>query len=185
MSLICKICTRYFVMLSGKVCVSLCYIASVYADSYILPECIVRPGSFGGLMVLYEANFIKLNQLIANLGERAGYCVSRAPGDCDLYLSFEERSRYTCQLRLTYMFSGQDGERVPEPDLVAKVYRDARMVEVRSWVYTQHHEKLRELGAIYTRPLDLCWTRNIMLSKWLDYLLERGHAFPVHSLASA
>lgn len=185
MSLICKICTRYFVMLSGKVCVSLCYIASVYADSYILPECIVRPGSFGGLMVLYEANFIKLNQLIANLGERTGCCVSRAPGDCDLYLSFEERSRYTCQLRLTYMFTGQDGERVPEPDLVAKVYRDARMVEVRSWVYTQHHEKLRELGAIYTRPLDLCWTRNIMLSKWLDYLLERGHAFPAHSLASA
>lgn len=185
MFLMCKIFTRYFVMLSRKVCVSLCYIGNVYADSYILPECIVRPGSFGGLMVLYEANFIKLSQLIGNLGERTGSCVSRAPGDCDLYLRFEERSRYTCQLRLTYMFTGQDDERVAEPDLVAKVYRDARMVEVRSWVYTQHHEKLRELGAIYMRPLDLCWTRNIMLSKWLDYLLERGHAFPEYGLASA
>jgi len=185
MCLVCKIFTRYFVMLSGKVCVPLCYIASVYADSYILPECIVRPGSFGGLMVLYEANFIKLNQLIANLDERTVSGVSHAPGDCDLYLRFDERSRYTCQLRLTYMFGGQDDKRVAEPDLVAKVYRDARMVEVRSWVYTQNHEKLRELGAIYTRPLDLCWTRNIMLSKWLDYLLERGHAFPAHSLATA
>jgi len=135
-------------------------------------------------MVLYEANFIKLNQLIANLGERTGNSVSHAPGDCDLYLRIEERSRYTCQLRLTYMFTGQDGQPLAEPDLVAKVYRDARMVEVRSWVYTQHHEKLRELRAIYTRPLDLCWTRNIMLSKWLDYLLERGHTFPAPCLAS-
>ena len=181
----CKIVTRYFVMLSGKVCVSLCYIASVYADSYILPECIVRPGSFGGLMVLYEANFIKLNQLVESLGQRTGSNVSRAPGDCDLYLRIEERSRYTCQLRLTYMFSAQNDERVAEPDLVAKVYRDARMVEVKSWVYTQNHAKLRELGVIYMRPLDICWTRNMMLSKWLDYLLERGHTFPVNSLASA
>ena len=33
------------------------------ADSYIVPECIARPGSFGGLMTLYEANYIKLTQL--------------------------------------------------------------------------------------------------------------------------
>jgi len=172
-------------MVSESVFNSLCYIASVYADSYILPECIVRPGSFGGLMVLYEANFIKLNQLIGNLCDRTGTSISHAAGDCDLYLSMEGRSRYTCQVRLTYLFAGQDAEWVAEPDLLAKVYRDARMVEVRSWVYTHHHEKLRELGARYTRPLDICWTRNIMLSKWLDYLLERGHGFPAQSLARA
>lgn len=157
----------------------------MYADSYILPECIVRPGSFGGLMVLYEANFIKLNQLIGNVCDRTGASISHASGDCDLYLNMEGWSRYTCQVRLTYLFAGQDAEQLAEPDLLAKVYRDARMVEVRSWVYTDHHPKLRELGARYSRPLDLCWTRNIMLSKWLDYLLERGHGFPAHKLASA
>ena len=30
------------------------------ADSYIVPECFVRPGTLGGLISLYEGNFIKL-----------------------------------------------------------------------------------------------------------------------------
>jgi uncharacterized protein YqiB (DUF1249 family) len=180
-----KLALRFFVMVSESVCKWLCYIASVYADSYILPECIVRPGSFGGLMVLYEANFIKLNQLIGRLGHSTGSGLSRVTGDCDLYLDIENCSKYTCQVRLSYLFTEDQTEWMAEPDLLAKVYRDARMVEVRSWVNMHRHEKLRELGARYSRPLDQYWTRNIMLSKWLDYLLERGHSFPQGCLARA
>jgi uncharacterized protein len=172
-------------MLSESVPRSLCYIAGVYADSYILPECIVRPGSFGGLMVLYEANFIKLNQLLPGIGKGTGKAVSRTTGDCDLYLDIESCSRYTCQLRLTYRFATAYEQVVAEPDLLARVYRDARMVEVRSWVNTHRHTLLHELDTRYSRPLDLCWTRNMMLSKWLDYLLERGHKFSADRLINA
>ena len=33
-------------------------------DSLIVPECIYRPGTFTGLMTLYESNYVKLLQLI-------------------------------------------------------------------------------------------------------------------------
>jgi len=145
-------------------------------DSYILPECIALPGSFGGLMVLYEANFIKLGQLVQGLEENTNHGVSRTCSDFDLHFSVKERTKYTCQFRLTYYFD-DEGERTPEPDLFAKAYFDARMVEVQGWKATHRHEILRSLGAQYGRPLDVCWSRNIMLSKWLDFLLDQGHGF--------
>ena len=152
-------------------------------DSYILPECIVHPGSFGGLMVMYEANYIKLNQLVHGLPDCSGHYLSHSDNGCNLHLTIEERTKYTCHLRLTYLFDNDDednrNECVADPDLLAKVYFDARMVEVKGWINADHHELLRELGRRFYRPLDQCWTRNIMLNKWLDYLLDQGHLFPV------
>jgi uncharacterized protein YqiB (DUF1249 family) len=156
----------------------------VRIDSYILPECIVRPGSFGGLMALYEANYIKLAQLIPNLDSLAGRVVSCSEDDCDLYLTIEERVRYTSMLRLTYHFP-TDGDLVAEPDLLAKVYFDARMVEVQEWTPGHRDEMLAALDDRFNRPLDHCWVRNMMLSKWLDYLHDKGHRFLPESSISA
>ena len=149
-------------------------------DSYILPECIARPGSFGGLMALYEANFIKLNQLAMGLHQCADNQISHVSDDCELYLQIEKRSKYTCDLRLTYQFKEPEGL-VADPDLVARVYFDARMAEVKGWIDSHRHELLRSLSRQYGQELGHCWSRNIMLSKWLDYLLERGHAFSSQS----
>ncbi len=114
-------------------------------DSYILPECIARPGSFGGLMTLYEANYIKLAQLVPTLAGRAGTLVSQRPGDCDLHLSIEKQTKYTCELRLTYLFEDRDGQ-ISDPDLVARVYYDARMAEVSSWINHHRHAVLNSLS---------------------------------------
>jgi len=146
------------------------------ADSYILPECIANPRSFGGLMTLYEANFLKLNQVVSGLEYRTGHSVSYSDQDCNLHLSIESRSKYTCELRLTYLFIDSDGC-FADPDLLAKVYFDARMAEVRGWVDQHQHTLLKSLDQRYRREVDRCWTRNIMFSKWLDYLLEQGHGF--------
>lgn len=135
-------------------------------------------------MVLYEANFIKLRQLVEQLESFEGTAVSRAEQDCDLHLCITDRTRYTAGIKLTYWFA--DGNTpVAEPDLHAKVYFDARMVEVRGWTATHRHEILRELGQQCGRPLDVCWSRNIMLSKWLDYLLEQGHVFSRNILVTS
>jgi len=32
-------------------------------DSLIVPQCVYRPGTFTGLMTLYESNYSKLDQL--------------------------------------------------------------------------------------------------------------------------
>jgi len=145
-------------------------------DSYILPECVVKPGSFGGLMALYEANFIKLLHLIPDLDSRAGMHISSAVGDSDLHLSIEKRSKYTCELRLTYLFP-EENDLVADPDLVARVYFDARMAEVKGWVNGHRHELLRSLSRQYQQELGLCWSRNMVFSKWLEYLHEKGYAF--------
>ena len=147
------------------------------ADSYIVPECIVQPRSFGGLMALYEGNYIKLNALIARLGQCSGHFMSYTVRDCDLQLIVEERTRYTCLLRLTYLFR-VSGNMLADPDLCAKVYFDAKMCEVRGWAKHHQHEVLRNLGYRYSSELNYRWSRNMMLSKWLDYLLDMGHAFP-------
>jgi len=151
----------------------------VIADSYILPECIVRPGSFGGLMVLYEANFIKFNQLVEEMRSFSGEAVSTARTDCDLYLGVTEKTKYTSSIRLTYLFAGVNNQPLADPDLMAKIYFDAGIVEVRGWRNGSRHQILRSLSQRYASPrtVDLCWARNIMLSKWLDYLLDKGHRF--------
>ncbi len=128
-------------------------------------------------MALYEANFIKLSQLVNNLHDCAEVQVSGVTSDSDLYLQIEKRSKYTCEIRLTYLFA-EDEKFIADPDLVARVYFDARMAEVKGWINSHRHELLRTLKRQYGQELGLCWSRNIMFSKWLDYLLEKGHAFP-------
>jgi uncharacterized protein YqiB (DUF1249 family) len=145
-------------------------------ESDIVPGCVVRPGSFGGLMALYEGNFIKLATLLGEPGQLDGGMLSRAARDMPVYLSVIDRAKYTRVLRLTYSFAGPDGA-VADPDLVVRVYLDARMVEVRSWAADHRHDVLRRLGREFACELDRRWSRNMMLSKWLDYLLDTGHVF--------
>src|SRR5690554_1314121 len=77
-------------------------------DSLIVPQCVFRPGSFTGLMTLYESNFIKLASLIEPLAaQRPGQfdcAVSVTPNDCDLHLRPVSFERYTTTIKLTYLF---------------------------------------------------------------------------------
>jgi hypothetical protein len=149
------------------------------ADSYIVPECLVRPGTLGGLISLYEGNFIKLSALLGDVAALSGRCISRSSRDCDLHLSIEDGSRYTRLLRLTYVFD-EGGTQVAEPDLCVRLYLDARVAEVIGWAQVGRHEGLSRLTEQYSRELDRRWARNMVLSKWLDYLLENGHSYAVN-----
>lgn len=162
-----------------KVCTNPCAIVqNVLADSYIVPQCRAEPRSLGALMALYEGNFIKLTSLApcvieGGKGERA---LSRAARDLDLHLRVDGVTRYTIDLRLTYLFDEADGISA-NPDLQLRLYLDARMVEVISWSVAHLHEVLRRLSATTSRELDRRWSQNIMLGKWLDYLDDMGHSF--------
>lgn len=150
------------------------------ADSLIVPECIYRPGSFTGLMTLYESNYLKLQHMLGEqlTGLRDG--ISRAEPDCDLYLTVLTRDRYTTSFRLTYWFESNDpsdSEPIADPDLTLKAYHDARLLEAVSLAPFHRHHKLREIAEHHAAELDRRWQRNMMLSKWLDYLLETGHSF--------
>lgn len=140
---------------------------------------VVRPGSFRGLMALYESNWRHLAQLLgpARLRDAPNDIVSAVPGDLDLHLRVEERSPYTTTFRLTYFFDAS-GETDADPDLVVRIYHDVRLAEALSCRRLHHRHQL--LGRYATNAHDELarrWQRNILLNKWLEYCLERGHSF--------
>jgi uncharacterized protein YqiB (DUF1249 family) len=154
-------------------------------DSLIVPECVYRPGTFTGLMTLYESNYVKLEQLCSGLCWHADSLVSSSLCDRDLHAEVVRREPYTTTLRFTYWFAEQGGL-VADPDLVLRVYHDARLVEAVGCGEAHLHPKLRELARSNSTELDRRWRLNMMLNKWLDYLFEVGHSLddqarvPVH-----
>jgi len=155
---------------------TLWYSRNVLIESDIVPECVLGSASLGGLLTLYEANYVKLSHLVSGLASASGDCVSTVPGDLDLHVHIAGQGRYTRELRLTYLF--EDGQLpVRDPDLQLRAYLDARLVEVRSWVAEPRHPALSGIARSLGRELDRRWGSNMMLSKWLDFLLDRGHGF--------
>jgi uncharacterized protein YqiB (DUF1249 family) len=143
-------------------------------DSQLVPETVVKPGSFVGLMALYESNYLRLLRLIPELERIDGCFHSRVAGDCDLFVEIVERSRYTVTLSLTYRFE-TDGGTFADPDMTVRAYLDGQQAEVLSIGNWRRHAELRRLVKEHLRELDIRWRRNIILNKWLEYLTDQGH----------
>lgn len=125
--------------------------------------------SFAGLMELYEQNYMRLRNIVPDLGV-ADEMISVVDGHQDLYLSITQRCRYTTMMRMTYRFEDA-GEVLFEPDLHLKVYHDARVVEVQQFIS-------RAYGPMYIADLvEQKWRMNRFLYKWLGYCLYQGHYF--------
>lgn len=143
-------------------------------DSHLVPQTIVKPRSFVGLMALYESNFLRLLRLIPEVDRLDGCFRSRVAGDCDLHIAILQRSRYTVTLSLTYHLETDDGLLI-DPDMTIRVYLDGQLAEVMGIGAKQRHVALRELVREHRRELDRRWQRNIILNKWLEYLSDQGH----------
>jgi uncharacterized protein YqiB (DUF1249 family) len=79
---------------------------------------------------------------------------------------------------LTYRLDdGSDGTATEYPDMSIRVYHDAHLVEAQEWAGAHPHAVLQALRRRAERELDQRWARNMMLNKWLEYCLERGHRF--------
>ena len=144
-------------------------------DSLLVPQCVYRPGTFTGLMTLYESNYIKLHALASAFDWPADAIVSSSPRDNDLHAEIVRREPYTTTVRLTYWFD-DSGVAAADPDIVVRIYHDARLVEAVSSREAHHHAKLRELATSSNAELDRRWRLNMLLNKWLDYLFEVGHS---------
>jgi len=143
-------------------------------DSYLVPETLVKPKSFVGLMALYESNYLRLLRLIPDVDRIDGCFRSRVAGDCDLYVEVIETSRYTVTLSLTYHFATDQGLLV-NPDMMVRIYLDGRQAEVLAIGETQRHAALRRLVFEHKTELDRRWRCNMILNKWLEYLSDQGH----------
>ena len=142
------------------------------SDAATLVSWRARPRSFVALMALYESNYIRLGWLAGELKSLAGERRSYVLGDCDLVLRVTERCPYTTSFTLTHLFDSAPTE---YPDMRVRIYHDARLAEAQEWASTHPHPVLRMLHERAERELDQRWARNVMLNKWLEYCLERGH----------
>ena len=139
--------------------------------------------SLDGLMDLYEKNHALLCRLIPELDKMPVKTESRINGSPALYLSIEERCKYTTMLSITYYFEGSEGDRFADPDLQIRIYHDARQAEAMSCKKTGlltgkieqiHTKKERNI----TRSMiEYKWESNLFLEKWLKYTLAQGHQF--------
>lgn len=143
-------------------------------DAHIVPQTIVKPKSFVGLMALYESNYLRLVHLIPELERLDGCFRSRVAGDCELHVDILERCRYTVTLSLTYLFETDEGK-VADPDITVRAYLDGQLAEAMSLSGHHRHATLRRLAKEHKAELDARWKRNIVLNKWLDYLTDHGH----------
>jgi uncharacterized protein YqiB (DUF1249 family) len=148
----------------------------MFDDTLTLVSWRARPRSFVALMGLYESNYIRLGWLAANIATLRGRHRSSVAQDCDLVLNVTERCPYTTTVSLTYLLS-HPSEPLEYPDMRIRIYHDARLVEARSWAATHPHPLLKALRSRAERELDQRWARNLMLNKWLEYCVERGHRF--------
>lgn len=127
-------------------------------------------------MTVYESSYLKLRQLTGADSERLGTRVSRVPSDCELHLEVLRTEPYTTTLRMTYWFEEKDGP-VADPDLTVRVYHDARLAEALAARVAHRHVVLQDLDPAHAAELGRRWRVNMLLNKWLDYLLDVGHAF--------
>ena len=128
------------------------------------------------LIELYESNYVRLMRLAPELDAIQGTARSRVAGALDLYLSVDERFKYTTSLLLTYRFDGDDGIAL-EPRARINVYHDVRAAEVVS-----HHRRRRPRGFLAWRhghmpEVQRRWTMNRFLNKWLRFCAHQGHLF--------
>ena len=143
-------------------------------DSQLVPQTIVRPNSFVGLMALYESNYLRLLRVIPGIERLDGCFLSRVADECDLYVEIIDSSRYTITLSLTYRLATDEGMLL-DPDMTVRMYLDGQQAEVLAIGEKQRHEALRRLAFEHREELDRRWRYNIVLNKWLEYLSDQGH----------
>ncbi|MGH8541857.1 MAG: DUF1249 domain-containing protein [Stenotrophobium sp.] len=144
-------------------------------SEYLCP-CCGKPRRISHLMEIYERNFRLLQRLLPELDLPFDRAVSPSETDPPLHLQVLARDRYTLTIKLTYQFTGDNGTH-HRPDLWIRVYRDAAVAEALEcshrppWLAEDDADP--QAGVFFSDQ----WRRNVLLGKWLDYLLERGHGF--------
>ena len=136
---------------------------------------LIRPktsGRFSSLMDLYEQNYMLARVLIPELRDmQGGVFRSRVEGCMTLELSEIAHARYTSTFNLTYRFSSEL-RFAKEPDLMLRLYHDARTCEVMSGLLPSRTNEDRRV-----RDLSNGYRLNRFVGKWLSYCGRQGHSF--------
>ena len=140
-------------------------------DHEIVPQSIAEPGSFVGLMTLYESNYIKLNYLFPKIRQYDTDRSIKSFFGNDIHLGINKKTKYTMIVSMTYSFEESDIIEF-EPNLTIKIYFDSRSAEVISIGKLNKKSRLRDIKCQNKNIINHLWRRNIILNKWLDYIID-------------
>ena len=144
----------------------------------------LKPRSFSSLMDVFEINYIRLRKLIPDL-DILDTATSIRPETIDLRLTVLERGPYTTTIALTYHFI-EGADLIAEPDLIIRIYHDARLAEVMSYQRRAYQldSETPWTPAAQGFVLERKWHINRFLQKWLGFCLHQGHRFTVNETSS-
>lgn len=140
-------------------------------DPWCVTSWRARPGSFVGLMTLYESNFLRLSGLCGELRALPDRGCATIDAAITLKFQVEERGPYTTLLSLR-PDAGPGAD--PLPELRVRVYHDARVVEAAE---VRLGERPVTASVVSGDGLLSRWARNMLLNKWLEYCVDRGCRF--------
>lgn len=100
---------------------------------------------------------------------------SRVKGSPLLRLDVLERHPYTHFLRLTYLFENGHEPSVA-PDAHIRLYLDVRMAELTAFNAEQGCRRTAHPWYPPRALFQRLWRQNLVLDKWLGYLLDQGHS---------
>ena len=144
-------------------------------DHEIVPQSIAEPGSFVGLMTLYESNYIKLNYLFPKIRQyKTDKSIKSLFGN-DIHLGINKKTKYTMIISMTYSFEEIDIIEY-EPNLTIKIYFDSRSAEVIGVGKLNKKSRLRDITYQNKNIINQLWRRNIILNKWLDYIIDCNYS---------
>jgi uncharacterized protein YqiB (DUF1249 family) len=132
-------------------------------------------GRYARLMALYADNYWRLTRVIGPDRLEPGLYRSAVGDGLDLILAMEERRPYTLDFTLSYrMPDPLTGH--PDPSAAVRLYRDARLAEVRACHGARRIEDAIGRSAPTATVVSHRLRMNAFLGKWLEYLEERGHS---------
>lgn len=137
----------------------------------------LREGSFAALMELYENNYIFIRRLVPDIAQPPTHTVSHPEGSTPLYLEIIERCPYTSTASLTHYFPDTDKAHIASPDMVVRIYHDARVAEVLPQSTFEHFRVWTQTGEPAPKSLAWRWDVNRFLYRWLRFCLGEGHQF--------
>mgnify|MGYP002713021021 CR=1 FL=1 len=125
-------------------------------------------------MWVYEENFRLLVRLLPELGEGECFRIFSAEGRTDVEIRVIERCKYTVTLEITKYF-GSGGKLLPDLSMKARVYYDARVVEVMSYQECHRIPSRYEVSDAIRFHLDEKFQSNELLHDLLCYCFGRDY----------
>lgn len=136
-----------------------------------------KPKSFAALMEMYETNYLQLRLLCGDLRSIDVQQTSIIPNGIPVILKITERSAHTTTILLTYLFQETYTDHSHKPDMLIRIYHDARQAEVISHRGHLSETLVKSKGNHWDSILLHRWRMNRFLYKWINYLRRQGHSF--------